>query len=89
MKRLGIVLLIVGMCGLAYSMNLDTTVLAPPYFETDRYGIAQRVTPTVRYHNVGLMNEKQNKLILFGAVAVTGAVLSAAGSRRMKGGSQK
>lgn len=75
MRRLGLALLMLGLCGLWYAMTLDTTVPSRPYIETDQYGIAQRITP-MRQHNLGLMNQKQNLLILFGALAVVGAVLT-------------
>ena len=80
MNRIGIVLLVIGLCGLGYSITLDTTVAGKHYVETDQYGIAQVVRPG-DVHNIGLMNQKQNLLILFGALAIVGAVMSVAGRR--------
>jgi len=60
-KILGIIILVFGLCGISFSLNLDTSV------ET-RSG--------ERIHNIGLINEKQNYLIFSVALALAGALVS-------------
>lgn len=71
---LGWLLLIGGLIGLGYGMTIDTTV------ETGGEHLGFGVTiPRQRIHNVGLMNEKQNTLIVSGVIALVGVVLVFAG----------
>jgi len=65
MKRVGLFLLIIGVATLGVGMAKGTTVVA---------GNGQLV------HNVGLMNDKQNILIVAGVVALLGAMLFGFGS---------
>ena len=60
MKATGIVLLLVGTIAFFVGFNMDTTVA------TDFGG--QRV------HNIGLMNDRQNAIIVAGILAVIGAI---------------
>jgi len=59
MRRFGITALIIGLLGLILTLNLDTTVSS--------YG--------GRVHNIGLMNDKQNFLILFISMIMIGLFL--------------
>ena len=61
MKTLGVLLLACGAIALFFGLNIDTTVA------TD---IGAR-----RVHNIGLMSDKQNVLLVGAAIAVVGAVL--------------
>ena len=65
-KTLGWVLLVVGLIWLFVASAKDTTVAAG----TDG---------SERWHNVGLMNEKQNQMILAGVISVVGVGLVVAG----------
>jgi hypothetical protein len=60
MKRFGLILLIVGGLVLVTAFAMDTSV------DTGAGG---------RVHNIGLMNEKQNTLLLGAALAIVGSVL--------------
>ena len=62
MRKLGISLLVVGILGLIGSFAMDTSVPSGV--------LGQRV------HNIGLMNDKQNLLLVFGVIAVVGAILA-------------
>jgi hypothetical protein len=66
MKALGLLLCIGAVAALAFGFSVDTSVA------TD---IGKRV------HNIGLMNEKQNIIVLGGALLVAGALLLALSSR--------
>jgi hypothetical protein len=59
MRILGILLLVTGLIALAVGVTYDTTVAS---------GLS-------RVHNIGLMNQRQNIMILGGALAITGALL--------------
>jgi len=66
LTRVGIVMLIVGLAWALNAMSTDTSV------STGEYG--QRI------NNIGLMNDKQNHVIVGGIIAVIGAGLLAAGT---------
>jgi len=59
MRKSGITILIIGLLGLIFTLNLDTTVS----------------TYSGRVHNIGLMNDKNNFLILFISMIMAGLFL--------------
>jgi flagellar basal body-associated protein FliL len=61
MKRFGLVILVVGLFGILGSMAMDTTVAS---------------LGGGRIHNIGLLNEKQGLLTVFGVLMIVGALLS-------------
>jgi hypothetical protein len=63
----GWILMGIGLFGLAWALQLDTSVAS-------RYG--------ERVHNIGLLNTKQNYVIAGGVVAIVGALLAGLGSRK-------
>ena len=65
MKALGIVLLLAGICVIAYALGMDTTVAAGG----------------VRVHNAGLLSDRQSLLITGAVSAIIGAVFAAMSSR--------
>jgi hypothetical protein len=67
MKVFGIVLLIAGAISFFIGFSLDTTVAS---------GFGGQ-----RFHNIGLMNDRQNIIILAGVLAVIGAIFIGFGSR--------
>jgi hypothetical protein len=77
MRGFGWTLFVLGAGGLFWALNLDTTVGASPYYSEDRW-----VFPRDRYHNIGLLNEKQNYTIAAGVVAVVGVLLVIVGGSR-------
>jgi hypothetical protein len=83
MKGLGIFLIAVGVFGLLAAMNMDTTVEVPGLpGRTIGFGEFSTYIPSVpsqRVHNVGLMDQRRNWLILSGFVFVGGLVLSGFG----------
>lgn len=66
MKIIGFLVLVIGLIGLAFSLGLDTAVL------TSHGG---------RVHNIGLINERQNYLIVSIALSVVGAIVCSMGFR--------
>jgi hypothetical protein len=60
MRKVGIALLAIGFIGLLFGLSMDTTVASDD--------------PTRRIHNIGLMSEKQNVLLVSGVLAVIGAL---------------
>lgn len=65
MKKIGIVVLIIGLVGLAFALGMDTSVATGHGDD--------------RVHNIGLMSDKQNYLFLAIALAIVGVVLLAIG----------
>lgn len=59
MKGIGIVLLVAGLIGAVFALGMDTSV-------STAYGSV---------NNIGLIAEKQNRLVLAGITAVVGAIL--------------
>lgn len=70
MKGLGILLVVVGVLALLIGFGSDTTVA------TDNGG---------RVHNIGLMNEKQNTILLGGVLSILGALFIGFSGRRAPG----
>lgn len=70
MRTLGIIALLIGLLGLFGTLSMDTSV------GTD--------DPLRRVHNIGLMNQKQNMLLVFSVISVIGAVFVAFGGRKNK-----
>lgn len=66
MKKIGILVLVIGLIGLIATLGVDTSVASS-------YG--------KRVHNIGLMNEKQNFLLVFVTMTIIGAILWALGNR--------
>ena len=60
-------MLVGGLIGLIVGFNIDTTVASS--------------TSGGRVHNIGLMNDKQNLLLVSSAISVVGAILVGFGSR--------
>lgn len=69
MRITGILIVICGLLGLAASLNLETTVPSGRIFE--------------RVHNIGLMNEKQNFILISLAIAIGGIILAVSARTRM------
>lgn len=67
LRGFGIILLVVGLCGLVWALNLDASVAT-------EYG--------TRINNIGLLNDKQNYLIASGVAALIGLLLVLAGRER-------
>jgi flagellar basal body-associated protein FliL len=65
MKKIGIIVLIIGLVGLALALGMDTSVATGHNYD--------------RVHNIGLMSDKQNYLFVSIALAVVGVVLLALG----------
>lgn len=77
MRQVGVLLLIVGLIGMLYAANMDTSVRMG---DVDMPTALRAYVPAeMRVHNLGLMQQKQNYLIGGGVVAVVGAILLAAG----------
>ena len=68
-KRIGLLVFFAGMIGLLIGLNLDTTVAT--------YGPG-----TGRVHNIGLLNEKQNFLLVSALLSLVGIILFAIGKTR-------
>lgn len=68
MKKFGILLLVAGLIALIVTLGMDTSV----------------ASGSSRVHNLGLMNEKQNFLLVFAAIAIVGAIFLAVGERTSK-----
>jgi len=58
---LGVIIFIIGILGIIFSLKMNTTVI------TENFKFV---------HNLGLMNEKQNLLIVFSLLAIVGILLS-------------
>jgi hypothetical protein len=78
LSGLGWLLLVAGTSGLIYAASLDTSVATGDGFTGSLYA------PRSRVHNIGLLNDKQNALIMSGVVTLAGAVLVAAGAVRRR-----
>lgn len=70
MRKIGIFVLVLGLIGLIFTLNMDTTVESGRGFDRSRV------------HNIGLMNEKQNYLLVSVAMAIAGVVILALGGRK-------
>ena len=68
MKIVGLIALAIGLGGLLITLSMDTSVAAG---ELGR-----------RVNNIGLMNDKQNLLLVFAAVAIVGALFASIGWNR-------
>ena len=68
MRKLGFTLLIIGFLGLVLTFSMDTSVSS---------GIGGG-----RVHNIGLMNDKQNLLLVFAVLAIAGAIFAARGGAK-------
>ena len=66
-RMTGAITLLIGVIGLVASMFIDTSVASGE--------LGNRV------HNIGLMNDKQNLLLLFAVVSIVGTIFCALGSR--------
>jgi hypothetical protein len=71
-KRLGAVLIVLGCIGLIASWNMDTTVEAGG----ERIGSREFAfdVPKTRVHNIGLMDDRRNYLLLSGLTLMVGVV---------------
>lgn len=67
MKIIALILLVAGAVIILFSMNMPTTVEVP---SPDKYTQVPKIV-----NNVGLMNDKQNTLILGGILCIIGAIL--------------
>lgn len=68
MKKIGILALIIGIIGLIGALSMDTTV--------------ESRNSNDRIYNIGLMNEQQNILFVFIAVAIVGVVILVSNNRK-------
>lgn len=67
MKKIGFFVLVIGLVGLIATLGMDTTVASSHSSD--------------RIHNIGLMNEKQNFLLVSVAIAIAGVVTLVFGNR--------
>lgn len=67
MKKIGFFVLVIGLVGLIATLGMDTTVASSHGYD--------------RIHNIGLMNEKQNFLLVSVAIAIAGVVVLVFGYR--------
>lgn len=74
MKDIGAILLIVGIGLGVYAMTMETSVKVD-YPMGNRFGMPERV------NNIGLMNNKQNYLMIAGALSVIGILLIITGKK--------
>ena len=70
---LGILLIVVGCIVGFFAWNMDTTVESGG--KTIDIGALSTNLPTSRVHNIGLMAERQNRLILSGILSLAGILL--------------
>lgn len=75
MKSLGGLLIFFGIAALIFSMQMDTTIEVK-YPGGSGYGMPERV------NNIGLMNEKQNRIMLSGILLIGGIILFAVGKAK-------
>ena len=73
MKIIGGALLGFGIVGILSALSMDTTVQTGG--ETIGYGEFSTYIPTQRVHNIGLMDEKRNYLVMSAVAAIVGAIL--------------
>ena len=73
MKGLGVLLVVLGCLGLLVTWSMDTTVETGG--EQIGYGEYSRYVPKSRVHNVGLLEERRNYLILSSVAVIAGIVL--------------
>jgi zinc-ribbon domain len=69
LKTTGLIALLIGFIGFCVSFFIDTSVAAGE--------LGKRV------HNIGLMNDKQNLLILFAVISIIGTIFFALGGRNL------
>ncbi|MEQ1622145.1 MAG: hypothetical protein ABL919_12115 [Methylococcales bacterium] len=67
MKKVGIILVVIGFLGIMLALGMETSVSS--------YGVS-------RVQNIGLMNEQQNLLIVFIALAIVGVLILVSGNRK-------
>lgn len=79
MKALGIIFLIAGIFTVAYSFNMNTTVDVPVNKYTENVYKYNQIPNKV--NNIGLMNDRQNVLILGGVISIIGTILIVSGSK--------
>ena len=68
MKKIGILVLVIGMISLIATLGIDTSV----------------ASGSSRVHNIGLMNDKQNFLLISIAILIIGVVFLAVGGRNVE-----
>jgi len=73
-KIFGVITLIVGFVTLVSALNMETTVVVHPYHDGSWIG------PEERVHNIGLMDERRNWLIVAGIILLAGILLLGFGS---------
>jgi hypothetical protein len=71
-KRVGAVLIVIGCIGLAVSWNMDTTLEAGgERIGSREFGVD---VPKTRVHNIGLMDERRNYMLLSALALVVGVI---------------
>jgi DNA-directed RNA polymerase subunit RPC12/RpoP len=75
MKSLGGLLIFFGISALIFSLQMDTSIEVK-YPGGTGYGMPERV------NNIGLMNEKQNRIMLSGILLIDGIILFAVGKTK-------
>ena len=73
MRILGLLLSIGGVFGLIMSLSMDTTVHVGG--ERIGYGEYSTYIPSTRVHNIGLMQQKRNSILVSSVVLVVGVLL--------------
>lgn len=76
MKRFGILLLLVGSLWALVAFNTDTTVA------TEGFVIGDTYIPSKKVHNIGMMDERRNSLMLSGLVVIVGVILFSVGNNK-------
>lgn len=89
MRGFGELLIAAGVVGLLVAMNMDTTVEVPGQpgqtIGSGEFSTYIPPVPSQRVHNIGLMDERRNWLIVLGFVLVSGFILLGSGSTVNKG----
>lgn len=73
MKPLSVILIVIGAITIIYSMELNTTVTVDKSHFDQKYGLSYSLPEKV--NNIGLMNDKQNKIIIGGIILIAGLIL--------------
>jgi hypothetical protein len=82
MRKLSIFLIWAGIFWIVYAFNMDTSVITGG--ETYGSGEFAVQVPIMRVNNLGLMNEKQNNLIISSLILIIGIVLFLVAQKNQK-----
>lgn len=82
LRNVGVFLFILGAVWVSLAFNMDTTVLVEG--KTYGEGAFAFTSPSQRVNNLGLMNDRQNHLMIAGIVLLAGIVLIGFGSKQSR-----